>query len=76
MVFITSFCAKCFAVQIILNNFEVLFQSIVDYRMNKIDIITSKAFRRKLTFEPYHSCFAFPKMQIQSASIHELVQNE
>ena len=61
MVFITSFCAKCFAVQIILNNFEVLFQSIVDYRMNKIDIIISKVFRRKLILETYHSNLHSPK---------------
>lgn len=61
MVFITSFCAKCFAVQIILNNFEVLFQSIVDYRMNKNDIITSKASHRKLMLEPYLSSLHPPK---------------
>lgn len=46
MVFVASFCAKCFAVQIILNNFEVLFLSIVEYTMNKISIITTKKFRR------------------------------
>ena len=61
MVFIISFCAKCFAVQIILNNFEVLFQSFVDYRMNKIDIITSKVSHRKMMPEPYLSSLHSPK---------------